>query len=249
MRGIYKRELGAYFYSPIAYVFLTVLVSFFGLFFMLFNVLPTQVNYGFAYDTIPAVANFEMVLQQMILILLFVLPLLTMRLISEEGRQKTDQLLLTAPISTTEIVLAKYLSALTVFSISLGISLIYPLILSIIAEPDLRILLGVYLGFFLLGASFIAIGVFASSLTENQGIAGILGFFFILSMWLIQFVGDNIKNALLKKIFQWISLLKRFDGFSVGVITIPPLVYYLSIILVFLFLTTRTIEKRRWTEG
>jgi ABC-2 type transport system permease protein len=249
MRAILNRELHAYFYSPIAYVFLTVLASFFGLFFMLFNILPTRVDYGFTIQTVPASANFEIVLQQMILILLFVLPLLTMRLISEERRHKTDQLLLTSPISTTEIVLAKYFSALMVFALSLGISLLYPLILTIIAEPDLRILLAVYLGFFLLGSTFIAIGVFASSLTENQGIAGILGFFFILGMWLIQFVGDNVKNDLLKKILHGVSLLKRFNGFSVGIITISPVVYYLSIIMVFLFLTIRTIEKRRWSEG
>jgi ABC-2 type transport system permease protein len=245
MLAIYKRELRSYFYSPVAYIFLVVLMSFFGLFFLLYNILPRIGIYGLT----PATANFSYVVDSLVLVLVFVLPILVMRLISDERRQKTDQLLHTVPISTFEIVLAKYLSALTVFGIGLLVSLIYPLILFILADAYLKYLWAVYIGFFLLGGSFIAICLFASSLTESQVVSATLGFFFILMLWLVQFLGDSVNQPWFKSVTNWVSILKRFEDLRAGMLTLSPIVYYLSIIVIFLFLTARTMDKRRWTEG
>jgi ABC-2 type transport system permease protein len=126
MIAIFKRELKSYFYTPTAYVFLGAMFVFFGLFFVMNNILARFSQYG---DPQPASANFAMTIDPMILVLLFLIPILVMRLISEERKQKTDQLLHTVPISTFEIVVAKFLSALVVFSTGVIISLIYPLLL------------------------------------------------------------------------------------------------------------------------
>lgn len=246
MLAIYKRELKAYFYSPVAYVFMGVMLSFFGLFFLLVNIFPRPNYYG-GYE--PAIANFSPVLDSMLLVLLFVLPILVMRLLADERKQKTDQLLHTVPLTTIEIVFAKYLSAVTIFAGVLVISLVYPLTVYWIAGASLKYLIPLYTGFFLLGSCFIAICLFASGLTESQVVAATLGFFFILGMWLIQFLGDMISQPFLKELFYWFSLLKRFEDFRAGILTLQPIIYYLSVIIGCLFLSIRTIDKRRWTEG
>lgn len=245
MLAILKRELRAYFYTPTAYVFLTVFFIFFSMFFMLTNVFSR----GNMYQIVPATANFGYTVSSMILIMLFILPVLVMRLISEERKQKTDQLLHTSPISTVEIVIAKYFSALAVFSVGMLISLIYPIVITIVSGASMKYLIAVYLGFFLVGASFIAICLFASSLTESQVFAGFMGFSFILVLWLMEFIGSVVKSETVKSVINWISLLRRFDDFTSGLIKLAPVVFYLSVIILFIFLTVRTIEKRRWTEG
>lgn len=245
MLAIYKREIKAYFYTPIAYVFLGAMFVFFGLFFLLTNILPRISMYG----NQPATANFSPVLSSMMLVILFLLPILVMRLIAEERRQRTDQLLHTTPVSTLEIVFAKYVSAVSVYTLGLVISLIYPLIIYWIAKPDMAYLLSAYLGFFLLGASFIAICLFASAITENQIVAGFLGFLFILSMWLLEFVSGFTSSENARVLIDWFSLIKRFNDLQAGVIRLGPIVYYISVSFIFLFLTVRTIDKRRWTEG
>ncbi len=162
MLAVFRRELRAYFASPIGFTFVGFFILLAGVFFAISNLLSGNPNY-------------TGVLGSITFIFLFVVPILTMRLISEETRQKTDQLLITSPLSITGIVLGKYLAAVGVFFITLVITVIYPVIMSFFALAGLAWweILGSYIGFFLLGSSFISVGLFFSSMTDNQLIAAV----------------------------------------------------------------------------
>ncbi len=240
MFTIFKRELRSYFLSPLAYVYFTGFFVIFGLFFYMINIKGT--SYA-------GISDLTYALNNMKLVILFVLPALTMKLIAEEKRSKTDQLLLTSPIKISSIVIGKYLAAVSIYFFSILISIVYPLILFCYGNPQLGKLINSYLGFVLLGCSFMAICIFMSALTDNQVVAFLLGFGTILSLWLIGYLNNNIQNEMLKKVIDWISILKRYDDFADGILKPAPIVYYLSIIGLFLFLTVRSVEKRRWSEG
>jgi len=252
MLAIYKRELRSYFLTSVAYVYLATLFVFFGMFFLFNNVLARVSYMGPA----PISGNFAPVFGQMLIILLFLTPVLTMKLLSEERRQKTDQLLHTVPTSTFEIVLAKYLSALTVFSTGMVISMIYPALIHFMADAPVKSLISAYLGFYLVGACFIAICVFASAITESQFISALVGFGIILGMWFMEFLASYIKPdessffvTLFRTAFDSLAIVSRFSDFQSGIIKLASVIYYLSWAIFFLFLTMRTIDKRRWTEG
>jgi ABC-2 type transport system permease protein len=155
MLAIYKRELQGYFYSPIAYIFIGIFMAIAGIVFSISNVLSGS-------------ADFNNMLGNLTFLFMLVVPILTMRLLSEERKNKTDQLLLTSPASITAIVLGKYFAALSVFIITLVITIMYPVILFIYGNPSVTEIIGGYLGFLFLGSALIAIGVFISALSENQ---------------------------------------------------------------------------------
>lgn len=233
MLTIYKRELKSYFLSPLAYVLVGFLLLISGYFFATF-VLSTQY------------ALMSPVFGNMVFVFMFVSPILTMRLISEEMKNGTDQLLMTSPLRITDMVLGKYFAALTVYTLSLVISLIYPLYLKIYSTPDFGPILTGYIGTFLMGAAFIAIGIFASSLTENQLIAGVIGFSILLLFWIVSWLGDVFQGAA-KSIVDNISLLQRFTNFQNGVLSLNDVVFYLSVIIFFVFVTIMVVDKRRWS--
>ena len=178
---------------------------------------------------------------------LFLAALLTMRLLSEEKNKKTDQLLLSAPVSITEIVLGKYFAALAVFGLTMLLSAIYPIILFIYANPSAGEMLSSYLGFILLWSSFIAIGLFISSLTESQMIAGVLTFAVLISINYAQSIKLFTDNAIFVGIFNAISLFSHYDVFQTGVISIKEVVYYISVSAAFIFLTIRVMDRRRFS--
>lgn len=180
---------------------------------------------------------------------MMLVPVLTMRLLSEERKTKTDQLLLTSPVPLLSIVLGKYMAAVFVFLITLLITSIYPIILFIYGSPALGEILGGYLGFFLMGCTFIAIGLFVSSLTENQLTAYIATFAVLLLLWLMDWITPNLNNMIIVQILEWLSILKRFNDFGMGILSLSPIVYYVSFSAVFVFLTMRVMEKRRWSKG
>ncbi|ORX23827.1 ABC transporter permease [Thermoanaerobacterium sp. PSU-2] len=233
MLTIYKRELKSYFLSPLAYVLVGFLLLISGYFFATF-VLSTQY------------ALMSPVFGNMVFVFMFVSPILTMRLISEEMKNGTDQLLMTSPLRITDMVLGKYFAALTVYTLSLVISLIYPLYLKIYSTPDFGPILTGYIGTFLMGAAFIAIGIFASSLTENQLIAGVIGFSILLLFWIVSWLGDVFQGTA-KNIVDNISLLQRFTNFQNGVLSLNDVVFYLSVIIFFVFVTIMVVDKRRWS--
>jgi len=238
MFAIFKRELRAYFTSPIAYVFMTGFFALAGIFFLAIELS----SYG-------STGRFNSVLDNMKLVLLFMIPALTMKLIAEDKKTKVDALLFTSPVRTCSIVLGKFFAATVVFLITIVISLVYPIILSIVSHVPVAEVLNSYIGYTVLGISFISICIFASSLTENQVIAFIIGFSMILLLWILEFTQSFIQSAIITEVIKWLSLLRRYDEISGGIFKLAPIVYYVSVIVLFLFLTIRVIEKRRWSQG
>jgi ABC-2 type transport system permease protein len=177
--------------------------------------------------------------------LLFLGPALSMRLLAEEENLGTLELLMTSPVRDFEVVFGKYLSALLMFCVMLAISLYYPILLMWFGEPDLGPIISGYLGIFLVGAVYLAVGVFASSLTSNQIVAYVVGSVIVLFFWFIgrasAMVGDTAAGIL-----SSISISTHYPAFGRGIIDTNVIIYYLSILLLFLFLTIRSLETRRW---
>lgn len=286
MIAILKHELRTYFHSLTAYVFGAFLLMFVGIGAMLYNLQA-------------AVSNFEYVLSFGCLIFVVIVPILTMRVIAEERKQKTDQLLYSLPITTTQVILGKYLALLCVYLLPLCFIALYPLIFAQYGDVYLLTAYGSLFAFFLLGAALIAVGVFISSLTDNQGFAAGIGIAAILFNYysvslaeyvsatamgsiiallaLILILGLIIRHVtrnnalaywvtlgliaaetiacwvdasafegLLPKVMENLSLFERFYKFVNGVFDMTSIVYYLTVIVFFLFLSVQSLEKRRY---
>lgn len=238
MVAIFKREVKSYFNSPVAYVLI-------GMFVLLSSIVFTLMNLNTAN---PDNGNFTSNLTNMWFLLIFILPLLTMKSIAEERKNGTEVLLVTAPVTVTSIVLAKFLAVFFVFMVMTVISFIYPVLLIILGGSFSAQLLGAYIGFILLGASMIAVGIFASSLTENQIISALVSFVSLIAMLFAGSLGDLLGGTA-SKILNWFSLFSRYDDFSRGILSLSPIIYYLSFIFAFIFLTVMVIQRRRWSQG
>ncbi len=234
MKAIFKKEFKSYFLSPIGYIFVGIFIILCAMFFL---------GGSIAYQ----VADISALFSNINVVYLFLVSILTMRLLSEEKNKKTDQLLLTAPVSVTEIVLGKYLAAMAVFGVTVLISFVFPITLFIFGQPPLGEVIGSYIGFILLWGAFIAIGVLISALTESQMIAAVFTFGVLLIIYFMDWIAGNVSNKILLSVIQWFSLLKRYNEFQNGILNVTNIVYYLSFIFVMLFLTVRTIEKRRYS--
>lgn len=295
MFAVYKKELRSYFTSMIGWVFIAFFLVLVGLYFMVYNLMNGYTDFSVVFQGV-----------QMFFILLLV-PVLTMRIIAEENRQKTDQLLYTSPISVTKIILGKYFALVTLFGIAMLVVCVYPLIMSGIVKGaatgtesvDFAIAYGSALGFFLLGAAYIAIGMFISSLTESQVIAavasGVIMIFtylmsslaellptghsfvfwflavlvvvlaFVLNIWIhngwlsaligilaevaltITFIlNTEAFDNLLGNTLSSISIVDRYNNFTLGIFDVSALIYYLSVCFLFVFITIQRIKKKRW---
>lgn len=288
MRAVFRHELNSYFTNVSGYVFGAFLLLFAGIYTMVYNLKN-------------AITNFEYVLAGMSFIFLIIVPILTMRVLAEERRQKTDQLLYSLPLTMTKVVLGKYAAMLVVFLIPLAIVGICPVILSAFGNLYLPASLSAIVGFFFLGAALIAIGTFISSVTESQAVAAGLCFVVMLVNYYISelagyistssfasmiactvvvllvavifrqmtknnfasvLIGIVLECALLSlymlcgssfsglfpKIMEQISLFERFYGFVDGVFDLTSIIYFITIIGVFIFLSVQSMEKRRWSE-
>ena len=286
MIAILKHELRTYFHSLTAYLFGAFLLMFVGIGAMLYNLQA-------------AVSNFEYVLSFSSLIFVVIVPILTMRVIAEERKQKTDQLLYSLPISTTKVVLGKFLALLVVYLIPLCIISLYPLIFSQYGDVYLLTSYGSLIAFFIMGAALLAMGVFISSLTENQGFAAGIGIaavlfnyfsvqlaeyvsstafgtviviFIIAALlaWVVHrltknetlsygvglgimaitvvtyYIDSTVFEGLLPDIMKTLSLFDRFETIVNGVFDMTAIVYFLSVIAFFLFLSVQSLEKRRY---
>ncbi len=286
MTAIMTRELRTYFQTPIGYIFMGLFLLVSGFFFTFGNLMS-----GSSY--------FTSFLQSILFLYLFAVPLLTMRLISEERRQRTDQLLLTSPITVTDIVLGKFFAAFIVYLLTLVVTALYAIVVGIFGDLAVWQTVGGYIGFALLGASFISVGVLVSAVSENQVSSAFFTFFALLLIWflnlvksvaptdpvsstvfaaaiviglagfffantrswvtagavtlvgaatiaVLHFVQPDVFNGLIVEVLDWFSLLERFDSFTLGVIELEEVVFYLSFTAIFLFVTVRMIEKRRW---
>ena len=236
MLAVWKREVQSYFLSPLAYIFIGAFMVVAGIMFTANNVMAMSVS-------------FSNTLSSMTFVFMLLVPLLTMKLLSEDRKSKTDQLLLTSPVSVFSIVLGKYLAAITVFVATLILSLVFPIILSIFGMPALGEIIAGYLGFFLMGCALIAVGVFISSITESQVIAALVTFFVLLLMWIGNVALSLISNRILVSVLEWFLVYSRINSFVLGLLSIPHIVYFISFSFVFLFLAVRSTERRRWSEG
>lgn len=232
MTAIFKRELDAYFNTPLGYVFLAVYDLFAGYFFFRYNL------YGNSSDM-------RSLFEMLFTVTLFLVPVLTMRLMSEDRRAKTDQLLLMAPVSTLAILLGKLLSALVVYLCALSITLIEALILSRLAPVEWSVVLGHFLGLFLLGTALIAVGLFLSTLTENQIIAAIGGFCVGFFLMLLDSLSGLIRNSVLSGFLTDLSFQTHYKNFTLGLFSLADVVFYLSMAVLFVFFSFCVFEKRR----
>ena len=235
MSAIFKREFKSYFYSPLGYVFLAFMFFFEAMFFV--QTLMAQMSY-MAY-VFGSMTNF---------VITFI-PLLTMRLMSEDKKLKTDQLLMTAPVSISGVVLGKYFAAVVMFVVSIAPMLVFSVIAAGFAQQDWNVILGNFIALALMGAALIAIGLLISSLTESQMVAGIATF--AIMMFILLF--DTIASAMplnfswIAAIFTGLSFMTRYDDFVEGILNVSHILFFVSVAAGFLFLTNRVLEKKRWS--
>ena len=247
MWAVCKKEIQNYFYSPVGYVFIAIFMLISAVIFFNLN-LAANTN-GTGYSGRVEYAN---TLQNMTIYLSFITPVLTMRIFAEERRNKTDQLYLTSPISITGVVMGKYIACLVVLLIAMVLNLIFPIVLSVYNTSDnvslnLGMLMVQYTGFFLVGATFVAIGVFISSMTESQVVAAVVSFAVAFVIWLGNNVFSNLGSDLISTIASSFNMISRYQNFADGIVGFAPVIYYVSVSGLFVFLTVRAIERRRWT--
>lgn len=235
MNAIYKREMRSYFSSPIGYIFMAVFFAMSGLLFSLLTFMSKS----------SSTSTYFFIL---LFVFIIVIPLLTMKLLSEERKLKTEQILLTSPVSLGGIVLAKFLAAFTMFAITFVFSEIvhFAILSRFAAQISYAEVLGNIIGILLIGGAFISIGLFLSSLTESQIIAAISTIGVILFMILMSVVANYIGNDILRVSVKWLAIVSRFTPFTAGIFDLSSTIYYISLIVIFLFLTIRVYEKRRW---
>lgn len=287
MTAVYKRELRAYLTSMTGYIFIAFIMFLVGIYFTAYNL-----TYGYS--------HFGYVLSSSVFAFLIVVPILTMRMLAEEKRQKTDQILLTAPVKVIDIILGKYLAILTIFTIPILLFCLYPILLSAFGTVAFPMAYTSIIGYYLLGAAYLAVGMFISSLTESQVIAAVLAFGTLLVSYMItgltqfisstafaSFVGftviiiivaiiafsmtnnymlassiavvaealvtalylfkSTIFEGAIGKILGVIDLASRYENFVNGIFDVTGIVYYLSIVAIFIFLTVQSLQKRRWS--
>ena len=234
MGAIYRREIGAFFTSGVAYVFLSVFTLLSGIFFF-FGVIGSGTT-----ETSPMFSS-------MFTIVLFLIPILTMKLLSEEKKNRTDQGLLTAPVGLWSIVLGKYFAALTLFVIAESVVFIYSIILAYLGDVVWSTLLGNYFAMLFLGSAFIAVGLFISSLTENQMASAVASMLALFVLYLFDSLASNISNELVRKAMLSVSFYSRYLEFTQGIFNITSIVFFVSVAFIFNFLTVRGLDKRRWS--
>jgi ABC-2 type transport system permease protein len=234
MAAIIKREISAYFLSAIGYIVLAAFYIFGGFYFYMSVLMSNTTDLSYTFSSL-------------FVIMIFVIPILTMRLFSEEKKQKTDQVLLTAPVSLTSIVLGKYFAALIMYLFCILITLVYAVIISFFNTPDWITVLGNFLGIFLLGAALIAIGMFLSSITENQIVAAIGGIVVGVLMLFMDSIAQAISVEFISNILKKISFMSYYNNFTLGVVSLKDIVFFLSVCVLFIFFTIRVFEKKRWS--
>ncbi len=231
MKAIFKKEMLSYFTSPIGYVFIGVFMFLSGLFFSM-EMFTKRVG------------SVSGILPVCMVILMLLMPIITMRLIAEEKANKTDQLLLSAPVKVTEIVLGKYFAAFCVFLMSVAVTLPYVFVASVWGDVALGETFASYLGYVLFGALLIALGLFISSLTENQVVAAVITY----GVTLLLFFSSQIKVGIefIDWFISFLQISEWNETFSMGVIAPSGIMYYISFTVLFLLLSARQIESRRW---
>jgi len=247
---ICRKELRSYFVSPVAYVLLTLWAVIFGYFFWvaLGEFLKVGMEMQMSGQAFPMNVNEQIIrplLQNMAVIGLFFLPMITMRLFAEEKRSGTFELLATSPVRDLEIIVGKWMASMVLYGCMLGFSAVHFLFLFKYGNPDWKPLLVGYLGLLLEAGALLAIGTFISSLTKNQIIAGAATFAVFILLWVLEWV-SGYDSAGWARVMSYMSLVPHFDSFVRGVIDSKDAIYYATIIFLGLFFTARSLESLRW---
>lgn len=249
--AIAHKELKGYFASPIAWVMMGFFAILYGWFFaailMAFERQSAQM--GAMGMGAPTINLNEQLIRPFFLnvsvIFLFALPLITMRTYAEEKRSGTIELLLTAPLTDVEIVVGKFLGAMGLILAILAVTLPHVAVLFVFAKPEWKPLLTTYFGFLLMSGCFVAVGLFISSLTRNQIIAGMVTFAVFLMLWVVDWMGAFM-GPRAQQVFEYLSITRHFEDFTKGVLDTRHIVYYASFITFGLFLTARSVDSERW---
>ena len=232
MTAIYQREMRSYLTSAVGYVFLAVFYAIAGYYFFATSLVSNSTDLSYVFSNLFS-------------IVIFLVPMLTMRLFSEERRQKTEQALFTAPVSFTGVVMGKFLACLTMYLLGMGVTVLYFLVMCAFQIPDVAVFCGNFLGLFLLGAALCAIGIFISSLTESQVIAAVgslaIGLFLLFANSFTPVVSSEWINT----VMDGISFYQHYLDFTRGLLNLSDLTFFISVTALFLFLTVRHLERRR----
>lgn len=241
--AVASRELRAYFFSPLAYVILTFFLLING---YVFSLIVSYLNDPRAGGSTAPLKLFFGDTFFFWLVLLFVTPILTMRLLSEERRSGTIEMLMTAPVSEAQVVAAKYLAALGFYLFLWLPTLVYVGIVAQSSEVDWGPILSGYLGILGIGAVFLAVGIFGSSFTRSQIVAAIATFAMLIFFFALAFADSLVTGETLKSVLSYMNLLDHMDEFGKGIVDTRRLVYYLTTVVLFLFLTSRALEAKKW---
>lgn len=234
MKAILKRELKSYFASPIGYVCIAVLLALFGLQYWYVMMIGSSYYIYIVYNS-------------MFTFTMMVIPILTMKSLSDEQKNKTDQALLTAPVSVTAIVLGKFVAAFIVYAIAMTGSLLPCVAISLFGSPSWGEVFGYYLGALFYGAAMISIGVFISSLTVSQVISAIATFAVSIFILMMGQISSMASGTFLAQVVNWLSFDSRYNSFTQGMFNISSAVFFLSVVAIFVFLTARRLESKRWS--
>ncbi len=232
MKAVYKREMRAYFTMPIGFIVIGVLLLLTGMYFS-YMCQSSYANITFVFSSISSIA-------------LLISPIITMRLFSEDRKQKVDQALFTAPVKLISIILGKFFAALTLFMMPFAMTFVYQIILSFTADVNWLLYLSDLLGICLMGGAILSVGILISALTESQMIAGIFGIavsFFIMQ---IDYFSSAVNAKWFTNFCTSISFISRFNAFASGQFDFSNVVYFLSVITVFLYFTHLVLDKKRW---
>jgi ABC-2 type transport system permease protein len=250
--AIAHKELKSYFASPIAYIVIGLWALLYGYFFV--AILSFFVRQSMQMGQLgmqgPQAMNVNQqlirpLLQNVTILILFLMPMVTMRTYSEEKRSGTIELLLTSPLTDLQIVLGKFLGAMALYGVMLAVTGIHIGLLFVYGHPEWKPIVAAYLGLLLLGGCFISLGLFISSLTKNQIVAGMVTFAVFLMLWVITWIG-SFSGPTMDKLTQYLSIIDHFDDFQKGVLDTTHLIYYVSFITFGLFLTAKSVDSERW---
>ena len=233
MKAIFKREVRSYFNSPVGYVCVAALMALYGFYYYQAMLMGSSSYIAQVFGTL---FTFSMM----------IIPIITMRSFSEERKNKTDQALLTAPVSVTGIVWGKFTAAFGVYFIATTLALLPAFVIGMYASPSWGLIFGNYLGSLLYGAGMISIGVFLSSLTESQIIAAITTFGVSIILLMIDSLASSV-GSFMAQIVSWISFQARYSPFTTGTFDVSSIVFFLSVVAIFNFVTARRLESRRWS--
>lgn len=249
--SIAKKEIRTYFTSPIAYVVFTVFGVLAGFFFYSllnwFNALSLQLSQNPVYYAQLNINQqvFAPLFNNLSIVLLLMIPLLTMRMFAEEKKNGTEEMLLTSPVPVVRIIMGKYFAALAVLAGMLALTALSSGFAFLYGNPEVPAFLTGFLGLFLMGAAFIALGFFFSALTENQIVAAALTFGALLLFWIINWA-SAAASGIWRSVLEYLSILRHFDNLTRGILDTADVVYYLSFVFLGLFFTHAAIQSRRW---